>query len=519
MAYASKSQEAQLFAEMDKILESSQAAYSPSFSHYVWASDFCRDKQVLEVNCGAGLGTMILSHTASACTGLDINREMIKYALRNCYVEGKTKFTVPGDLVGNYSQFDVVVSFNTGFQSAKEIFRRIISIPESTAAVEGQNHPHGRTVILGIALDQLGPALVAKELAGLIPDNAQTSFYMQSGDPQNSISPFRADEEANDAVRLIAVIALGTNSIHSEKTTPTQRDTLDLVSVVIPTYNRGDLISEAIDSALNQTHSRIEVIVVDDGSNDNTKQVVAKYGNQVKYFYKENGGIGSALNFGIKKMSGNWFKWLSSDDVLTHNAVEIMLRHANATGAMISYTDYDIIDDNGNLIEKYPEHHFETYFEYASALWSRFIGNGSSILIQRSCFDDVGLFDETLRSAEDYEWWLRACLLHGHRFFHIPETTLKYRMHGNQLTAAVKHNAYVTAEKIRNRIKQQIISVDPGWWQVLERYQKLHAKQNQKGGFARRLLRKSLLHMPEGMRKSALKSWQHSLKPQSDPKE
>ena len=212
-------------------------------------------------------------------------------------------------------------------------------------------------------------------------------------------------------------------------------------------------------------------------------------------------------------MNGTWFKWLSSDDVLTPDAVELLVSHAQDTGALITYTDYDIIDDEGKIIEKFAEPHYSSYYEYASALWAKYIGNGSSVLIARSCFDDVGLFNETLRSAEDYDWWLRACLLHGYRFFHIPRSTLRYRTHGSQLTSSVKHNAFVTAEKIRADVKQHIISADPEWWETLEHYQKLHAKQNPKGGIARRLLRKSLVHMPEGMRKSALKTWQESVKP------
>lgn len=290
----------------------------------------------------------------------------------------------------------------------------------------------------------------------------------------------------------------------------------DLVSIVIPTYNRADLISESIESALGQTYSNMEVIVVDDGSKDNTQQVCAKYGNRIKYYYKQNGGIGSALNYGIKKMNGAWFKWLSSDDVLMLDAVEVLLKYAKEMEASIVYTDYDIIDNDGNLVKKFIEPHYDSYHEYASALWTRFIGNGSSVLIHKSCFDKVGLFDETLRSAEDYDWWLRACLLHKYRFFHLPKTTLKYRVHDKQLTAEVKHNALLIDEKIRTKIKQQIMSADPEWWNTLEHYQKLYAKQHQRGGFGRRLLRRSLLHMPEGMRKAALGTWQKSLKPVVD---
>jgi hypothetical protein len=218
-------------------------------------------------------------------------------------------------------------------------------------------------------------------------------------------------------------------------------------------------------------------------------------------------------------MNGKWFKWLSSDDVLTPNAVAELVNYANKTGAMIIYTDYDIINEESKFIRKFTEPHFSTYYEYASALWTRFIGNGSSSLIDRTCFEEVGFFDESVRSAEDYDWWLRACLLHGYRFFHLPETTLKYRTHSKQLTAAVKHNAYLVDDRIRNGIKEQVLSASPKWWETLDHFQRIYSKQNQRGGLARRILRKSLLHMPEGVRKSAMNTWQYSLKSKIDGEE
>lgn len=287
----------------------------------------------------------------------------------------------------------------------------------------------------------------------------------------------------------------------------------ELVSIVIPTYNRADLIPESIESALRQTYRNIEVIVVDDGSKDNTKDVCAKYGDKIKYYYKQNGGTASALNYGISKMNGTWFKWLSSDDVLTPDAVEVLVKYAHENNAMIMYTDYDVIDNYGNFVRRFVEPYCANYYEYASALWARFIGNGGTSLIHRSCFDKVGLFDESLGSSEDYEWWLRACLVHRYMFFHIPTVVLKYRHHDKQLTTQVRHNALRTYKIIRNKIKQEAISSDPDWWKTLVHHQKIYEKQNRRGGPVRRFLRKLLLYMPEGMRKTALDTWHKSLKP------
>ena len=90
-----------------------------------------------------------------------------------------------------------------------------------------------------------------------------------------------------------------------------------LVSIIIPAYNASNYLKEAIESALNQTYKNVEIIVVNDGSNDGgqTRAVAEEYKEKIAYYEKENGGSSSALNYGIKKMNGEWFSWLSHDDV------------------------------------------------------------------------------------------------------------------------------------------------------------------------------------------------------------
>ena len=89
------------------------------------------------------------------------------------------------------------------------------------------------------------------------------------------------------------------------------------VSIIIPVYNGSDYLQQSIESALAQTYKNIEVIVVNDGSNDNgaTEKIANYYRDKIKYFSKPNGGVSSALNFGISKMEGEWFSWLSHDDI------------------------------------------------------------------------------------------------------------------------------------------------------------------------------------------------------------
>ena len=88
-----------------------------------------------------------------------------------------------------------------------------------------------------------------------------------------------------------------------------------LVSIIIPVYNGENYLAEAINSALSQTYNNIEVIVINDGSKDQTDTICKSYGDRIKYLKKENGGVASALNFGIDNMNGEYFSWLSHDDL------------------------------------------------------------------------------------------------------------------------------------------------------------------------------------------------------------
>ena len=104
---------------------------------------------------------------------------------------------------------------------------------------------------------------------------------------------------------------------------------LDLmVSIVIPVYNAEKYLRECIESALNQSYKDIEIIAIDDGSEDNSLKILESFNHKIKIISKKNGGTATALNKGIKEMTGEWFKWLSADDVLYPNAVEELIKEA-----------------------------------------------------------------------------------------------------------------------------------------------------------------------------------------------
>lgn len=229
-----------------------------------------------------------------------------------------------------------------------------------------------------------------------------------------------------------------------------------LVSIIIPAYNAEKYMDEAIQSALDQTYSDIEVIVVDDGSTDKTWWKLCHQWRKegVKTLTtRENKGPATALNMGIKYADGEWIKWLSADDVLEPDAIELIMKNIEGVpvdewSKSIYYTHYKIIDKDGKFIKVFTEPE-----RRESDLWKLFYGNGSTSLIHRDVFKLCGLFDENLRHSEDYEYWLRATQLYGVHLKLIPEYTLKYRRHAGQLTNTVGGSLDQTIkDSIRKRL-------------------------------------------------------------------
>jgi glycosyltransferase involved in cell wall biosynthesis len=228
---------------------------------------------------------------------------------------------------------------------------------------------------------------------------------------------------------------------------------MSLVSVVIPTYNRERFLPDAIKSALAQTYTNTEVIVVDDGSTDGTRAICRDY--SVRYILKENGGPASALNAGIRAMTGDWFKWLSSDDVLLPDALENLVNHAITKNAHFLYGDYLIIDEAGNEIGQHVMKRRDSY-EALKETWGCFIGNASTSLIHMSVFERVGLFDDSLRFGEDMDFWHR-CIFEHHIMLHgVPKFICKYRQHPGQLTEAIRSQIPENNRNILGRIKERL---------------------------------------------------------------
>ena len=213
------------------------------------------------------------------------------------------------------------------------------------------------------------------------------------------------------------------------------------VSVIIPTYNCDRFISYAINSVLNQSYTNLELIIVDDGSTDNTTGIIQKYTDRrIRYFHKENGGEPSARNVGIKESRGDYIAWLDADDVFASNILKTYINILNSdpqifflypnlvhidedsrpTGVVWEYKDYSIEDIKALLFQK----------------GRSCIPGIASTMAKRDCYEKVGFLDHNRKSSSDYDFLTKVVKLKLGKFKHVDSPLYHYR----QLPTSVSHN-------------------------------------------------------------------------------
>ncbi len=217
-----------------------------------------------------------------------------------------------------------------------------------------------------------------------------------------------------------------------------------LVSIIIPVYNGASYVEEAIESALGQTYKNIELIVINDGSVDNSEEIVKSYGNKLRYFKKENGGVASALNLGIQKMKGSYFSWLSHDDVYSFDKIEKQIEELSKLDKdkrdkTILYSNWELIDKNS---KKFDEFRIEKRYDPKKLNYPLYpilkcVVHGCTLLIPKKCFDEVGLFDLKLKATQDYEMWFRMFPKYNLKF--MPNFFVKFRYHEKQGSNTIKN--------------------------------------------------------------------------------
>ena len=231
-----------------------------------------------------------------------------------------------------------------------------------------------------------------------------------------------------------------------------------LVSIVIPVFRGEPYLREAIDSCLSQTYPNIEIIVVNDGSDDDgrTDAIARSYGDKIRYYAKENGGVSSALNFGISQMRGEWFSWLSHDDVFLPDKTEKQVNAAlalNNPACVVRCTTMAINESGAQVFR--PQRKVSGIFSSEQMMKLHSLGEvglyGCALLIHKDIIDACGGFDEKLRAVQDEDYWNRIMLC-GYPFVSLPDVLVKNRVHKAQATLRYRdlfvNEHYIMCERV-----------------------------------------------------------------------
>lgn len=207
-----------------------------------------------------------------------------------------------------------------------------------------------------------------------------------------------------------------------------------LISIVLPVHNGETFLEVAIRSILNQTYSNFELIIVDDFSKDNSVSIANKFAekdNRIKVILNnENKKLPASLNIGHRYAKGDLITWTSDDNILKPNFLDCLIDSLLKNQADIVYSNYDIINENGNLKRIHrtgPTEHI-------------LFGNkiGASFLYKKEVYQELQGYDETLFLLEDYDFWLRAST--KFIFYHLDANLYQYRLHTGSLTSGIQCN-------------------------------------------------------------------------------
>ncbi len=219
-----------------------------------------------------------------------------------------------------------------------------------------------------------------------------------------------------------------------------QRLNKPLVTVIIPTYNRGWVVQEAIDSVLDQDFRDYELIVVDDGSNDNTREILGAYGNAITVLQQSNRGVSAARNRGIAEAAGRLIAFLDSDDLWLPRKLTTQVKFFEENADAVINQTQEIWIRNGARVNPKKRHH-----KFSGMIFERSLAlclvSPSAVMIKKSLFDAVGVFDENLTACEDYDLWLRISCRYPVHLIDIP-LIIKRGGHDDQLSKAAGLDKY-----------------------------------------------------------------------------
>lgn len=219
-----------------------------------------------------------------------------------------------------------------------------------------------------------------------------------------------------------------------------------LVSIILPVYNGAEYLEESLESILGQTYHDFELIIVNDCSTDQSASIIDVFknkDNRIQVIHNsENQKLPKSLNIGHRAARGDYITWISHDNIFKPFFLESLLKHIIKHDISIVYSNYDVIDKEGEFIR---------YHNTGSS--SLLFGNtiGASFLYKKEVFLSLNGYDETFFLVEDYDFWLQASLRFS--FYHLPENLYEYRLQEKSLTKAI-HTTYKSANLHNDNLKK-----------------------------------------------------------------
>lgn len=235
-------------------------------------------------------------------------------------------------------------------------------------------------------------------------------------------------------------------------------DMSKLVSIVMPTYNQAHFLPEALEGVFAQTYSNYELIVVDDGSTDNTADVLADYQQRYEFMvvFQENQRLPRALNAGFGRARGDFLTWTSSDNIMLPHMLEVLVEALdNDHEVGLVYADRYLMDDDGNDLGRFDLPGYDPYLLLHANLVH------CCFLYRRECMERVGLFDSEFIYGEDWEYWIRISRYYAMK--RVPQTLYRYRLHRTSMTSELVRGTAdnIPYEEFARRIRRRM---PVRWW-------------------------------------------------------
>lgn len=205
------------------------------------------------------------------------------------------------------------------------------------------------------------------------------------------------------------------------------------VSIVLPTYNQAHYLPDALDGVFDQTYPHYELIVVNDGSTDDTAQVLARYRQEHCFaiIEQENQGLPRALNAGFARASGEYLTWTSSDNVMLPEMLSVLVRELDGDPRVgLVYSDFYLMDEEGGDIGRFDTVDYDPYW----LLYTNLVH--CCFLYRLECMGRIGGYDPELVYSEDWEYWIR--ISKHYRFKRVPQALYRYRIHKTSMTGELK---------------------------------------------------------------------------------